>query len=175
MIIWTLSFANFMLKIHVSWYSKAHKNLPWLEFSETRWGLPDAFCWSNELPWVFLSVFRSLVFPETFWITPTKSSCRLLVFEWRMMMEVLQNFFKGLDNLYGMYGKCLNDKNWKRTSGFQVCKLRLKTCTNGVFLSKLTLGLFSDGLKLQTISKWCLEEVWMTPLVRTCRICNLEF
>ena len=58
------------------------------------------------------------------------------------MMEVFQKLFKGLDNLYMIYGWCLNDENGKRTSQMRVGCLKLKMCNNGGFGGIRSLGCF---------------------------------
>ena len=104
-------------------------------------------------------MFQPLACFETCWILLSKSSCRALVWKWKLMMEVFQSLFEWLDSFYMMYRWCLKWKFRKRTSGFEVGFLKLKMCTNGVFLVILGLGCFWGEWKWWTTSKWCLEYV----------------
>ena len=154
--------------------SRIRRITSWYEKPDRVWGLPDTKWWLKKLPWTSLSMLPLLDYSESCWNSLTKSSCRLLVLKWKMMMELFQNFFKCMDSHYMLYRMCLKCKIKTSTSGFQVWKFWLKTCTNGVLWRKLTLGLFLDDLKFQTTSKWCLEDIGSLSLLRICKAWNLQ-
>ena len=154
---------------------KIWKLTSWVENSELVWGLPCARWLSLKLPWTSLSVFQPLACFETCWILLSKSSCRARVWKCKLMMEVFQSLFEWLDSFYMMYRWCLKWKFGKRTSGFEVGLLKLKICTNGVFLVILSFGCFCDGWKWCTTSKWGLEDVWMIGLDRNCKGWKIRF
>ena len=76
-----------------------------------------AIWWSYELPWVYLSVFQPLLWFETCWDSPPKSSCRPGFWLWKLMMEMFWIMCDGLDEFYMTYWWCLNWKIGKCASG----------------------------------------------------------
>ena len=106
--------------------SRFRKLTPWYEKPDRVWGLPGTKWWSKKLPWTSLSMLQPLAYSESCWNSLTKSSCRPLVWLWKLMVEMFQNLFKCLDILYILYRVCLKWKIRTSTSGFGVWKFWLK-------------------------------------------------
>ena len=141
-------------------------------------GVPDVFEWLLQLQWCLWKVLVCLPWFESVWIVLTKSSFSYLKWESIFMILCLQWWNDDLDYFYMMYRRCLKWKIITSTSELRVWKLWLKFAFYEFwkwFMEQTNFGLFFEGLKFQTISKWYLEHVRMTPLVGTCKNCNLGF